>query len=89
MSRRFFNKVASQCRTIAAIFTGAVIGATGAAIYNYYNPSLAVSHAKNDSSFALNLARSIMSTNRQVKEAVAVESTQDATQFGKEYHHEL
>ncbi|WPY00668.1 hypothetical protein Trichorick_00552 [Candidatus Trichorickettsia mobilis] len=71
------------------VLGGFVFGTATTMTYNYYNPGIIVSHAKDDQKFGFNLIKSLISKDQVLNDAVAVEATKSATQFGKEFYNNI
>ncbi|WP_316354561.1 hypothetical protein [Candidatus Trichorickettsia mobilis] len=70
------------------VLGGFVFGTATTMTYTYYNPEIILSHAK-DPQFGFNLVKSLISKDQALNDAVAVEATKSATQFGKEFYNNI
>lgn len=71
------------------ILSGLFLGVVITLLYNYYNPNIMLLYAKHDQKFGFNLIKSLLHNNQILNDAIAVESTKSATQFGKEFYNNI
>lgn len=79
----------SKKDNFAKILSGVFLGVVITLLYNYYTPSVVLLHARNNQEFAFNLIKSLLRYNQTLNDAIAVEATKSATQFGKEFYNNI